>query len=763
MPFKSAAEMFGDGGGFGPAVPYSTSNPPGTSAGNRGIQFGEQLTAAIANRTSYALAENTDDLNTRLVAFETGGINGAYDNGTVGPAGGGRDVTKDAGAIETVSAHASVAGDATRDNAHFRANALGDSAGASVGFDFTARRVGANGQSGYDAVAGVLDRRVLAKASGLTVLTNAVAATLNPGGALPTTVRLSAGQFHSGGDTDLARSYDLVEISGDTAADGIYIFSNVGGLTTDAILEAIDGTTPAFPANLACTVTVYRVRLGSFGSFSNRGRLNAAVVVGMPGATSALDVVPGRNQTDTTDGGAERALRVMRKSNSGSTTEAAAFDFLGRLESSLERTDIIDEVDRNARLGNYMAWKTHGSNPGVGVIVHSYDASIENRFDLMSLVPVDPAVSPAITPNTGVTMAFTADSPVTGELRFNAPQDGDLPNYILGVGMFVEISGAGTSDGLYYVAELTLAGNGGFLLRKADGTVPAHFPVGGTCTLVAVYVSSGIGRVVNFPNAQALTSSPATIRAYNVLTNGPEADATALAVFSANQVDSGNRAFVRMFASSPASGDHYQEKFSIDALGEVRARGAIYTGEGSASSQGFVIGTTNVNAEFRYGTARTRTLLVSLHSGKSFMGVTTSPAQDWFLEDIGTYEWTALAVNGQLYFSLNDYLRDGMVITNVEVIAKRPTAVAGITASLRYAEPDFGTLGNNPVPTTIVASQTGTATSAVQNISLAGGLGGGHTVDRDARDYFLRVQATSIGDRLFAVRLTVTDPGPRNF
>lgn len=113
MPFKSAAEMFGDGGGFGPAVPYSTSNPPGTSAGNRGIQFGEQLTAAIANRTSYALAENTDDLNTRLSVFETGGLDAAYEAGNlidVEAADGGVEIVNVTDATDNLYLGRSVAG-----------------------------------------------------------------------------------------------------------------------------------------------------------------------------------------------------------------------------------------------------------------------------------------------------------------------------------------------------------------------------------------------------------------------------------------------------------------------------------------------------------------------------------------------------------------------------------------------------------------------------------------------------------------------------
>lgn len=99
MAIKTKEEMFGDGGGFGPAVPFSTTAPGGHSAGNRGIAFGEQLTAAVANRTHYALALNDEDLDGRIGPFEADGLDAAYRLGALAVPGGGRDIEVDGGAV----------------------------------------------------------------------------------------------------------------------------------------------------------------------------------------------------------------------------------------------------------------------------------------------------------------------------------------------------------------------------------------------------------------------------------------------------------------------------------------------------------------------------------------------------------------------------------------------------------------------------------------------------------------------------------------
>jgi hypothetical protein len=748
MAIKTKEEMFGDNGAFGPAVPYSTTNPPGTSAGNRGIQFGEQLTAAIANRTHYALALNDEDLNARLASFEIGGLDSSYDNGTVGPSGGGRKIIKDSGAVETISFTGAMSGDTVGDNAHFRANALSDNAGGSVGFDFLARRVGANGQSGFDAIAGLLDRRVFAKATGLTQLKALNDATLNPGGALPSTVRLSIGQFHSGGLTDLARGYDLVQISNTSGFDGLYIFSNVGGPSTDAVLENMDGSAPTFGANESCKVTVYRIRFGTFGSFTNRTRLSAAVSVGMPNAASALDVLAARNQSDTADGGADRAFRVMRKNNDGSTEEGLVIDHLGRMEQFLDRSsDIIDEVDRNVRLGGYYTWKQYVTNPGVGHVIQSYATStLSNRYDFLSLIPIDPPVTPAITPLTGVTMKFTSNSPVTGELVFDAPQSSNLPFYLFGIGMFVEISGAGTANGLYYVAKHIDTGNQGFILRRADGSVPTHFPATGTCTLNAVYSASGIGRKVNFPNANGLSGSGATVTAYNVLSGGHEADSAALALFMPpKSLGGGTRSFIKMFAPAPGFGDNFFEAMSIDADGDIRTTGPVTSLNQITGDQ------MTVSGNYFITCAQTdRTINVDLRNGYPEEGDSGNPL--WRFDRANNW-WVLITLNSDgnaaLYFPI---MFTGWLMQTYVQTFSATGADNAVFAALQVTTPAWGWPSTAPTVTIGDETTISYGNGVWGEGSISHNSGSGTLINLGSNNYAIRIRGTRVGARLRALR-----------
>jgi len=74
MSIKTAAEIFGNGAGVpgDPGwVPIDLSSPPTYSAANRGLAFGEQVTSAVKNRTTYALALNDEDLDARINVFST--------------------------------------------------------------------------------------------------------------------------------------------------------------------------------------------------------------------------------------------------------------------------------------------------------------------------------------------------------------------------------------------------------------------------------------------------------------------------------------------------------------------------------------------------------------------------------------------------------------------------------------------------------------------------------------------------------------------
>lgn len=79
MAIKTKEELFGDDAGNGAKVPVSTSAPAGHGPNNRGVAFGEPVTSAVANRMTYALAENDEDLDARIDAHvaETTGAHAA--------------------------------------------------------------------------------------------------------------------------------------------------------------------------------------------------------------------------------------------------------------------------------------------------------------------------------------------------------------------------------------------------------------------------------------------------------------------------------------------------------------------------------------------------------------------------------------------------------------------------------------------------------------------------------------------------------------
>lgn len=328
MTFKTKEEMFGDGGGFGAAVPYSTSNPAGTSSGNRGVQFGESLTASVANRTHYALALNDEDLNDRITAFETAGLDGAYDLGTVGPAGGGREITKDAGAVETVSGlSASYEDDVA--NAHFRANQIGDTSRGGGGFESVSY-----GRSGVSALYGLLDRRAV-NFSGYSVVADTINVTL-----ATNVVTVGAGQLRDGSsNTHIIVGYDLVEIL--TGTDpGLYVITSITGGTTCAVL-ALDGTTPAFTAG-AATARIFRPVFGTFNRFGHSGTLGYRTnyVSGVPGQEASLELIPGatlgRFETaSASPDGARYALQAKWKNAAGTLSTRFSVDSQGQVRSAV--------------------------------------------------------------------------------------------------------------------------------------------------------------------------------------------------------------------------------------------------------------------------------------------------------------------------------------------------------------------------------------------------------------------------------------------
>lgn len=329
MAYKTAPEMFGDGGGFGPAVPYSTSNPPGTSAGNRGVQFGEQLTAAIANRTHYALALNTDDLNTRLAVFETGGLDAAYDNGSIGPSGGGREITKDGGAVETTSTLATQYIDDVA-NAHFRANTIGDTTPGG-GFDYKGvGTLGAAGAYGYLS-------RVRVSPLGTYTLAGATSAvTLNPGGAGGDVVRFAVNVRDGSGNTDVAyAATDFLEITGAGAANGLYLIFSGGPTNADWTLRKLDGSAPAFGVNTAATANFFTSDLMTSTRAGWLGVGVPLLVGGTNGDESSI-IIATRDVEGKQGVGPQYGIEFLARARDGTIILDTRITGLGRIKSDFD-------------------------------------------------------------------------------------------------------------------------------------------------------------------------------------------------------------------------------------------------------------------------------------------------------------------------------------------------------------------------------------------------------------------------------------------
>lgn len=343
MAFKTKEEMFGDGGGFGAIVPFSVSNAPGTGPGNRGVQFGEQLTAAIANRPHYALALNDENLNTRLASFEAGGLDASYRNGSIGPAGGGREVTKDGGAVETVSSLTVQYADDIA-NAHFRSNQLGD----------TSRGGGFDARTGFTTAAySYMSRSNMAFVSGGTNFAAVTTATLNPGGVGATIVRLSGGGLAStAGATGVSlNSIDFIEVTNAPGMNGLYTIHSLGPSATDFLVRRLDGSSPAFTADTLATVRPFRTKLladfvlgGSIGS-------TGLVVSGGSADAQALAVVTG--DTNGSSGtGPTNAVTFFSRATDGVLTARTNITGTGQIRSTLSGAAWSTSALRDAEMRN---------------------------------------------------------------------------------------------------------------------------------------------------------------------------------------------------------------------------------------------------------------------------------------------------------------------------------------------------------------------------------------------------------------------------
>lgn len=556
MTFFSSKQLFGNGsgspGGSG-WVPIDLSAPPTYSPNNRGIAFGEQLTSAIANRPHYALALNDDDLNTRLTSFEVGGLNAAYDLGTIGPHGGGRIITKDGGAVETQSALSSQYADDIM-NAHFRANMTGDAVAGGVGFDAVSYGRAPGAQIGF------VDRRAL-NINNFSILTDTMSATLNVGNLNPSGITLSGGAqwADSSGNTDLLSGVELVEIlSG--AFKGVY-YINVISSQFLALVGDMDGLTgPSFTANTSVTVRVYRMLFTS--------QQNNVTMWGLPGTTASLNLAGnalGRFDTlGSSKDGPRYALRHIWKDNAGNFRTMMHIDGHGQVASTVSTAQMTTAQRAAGVQFGAPAFVSQQDGTGgdyeVGYLSRSNDAGALGTW--MSFLSAGQA-NPPTTPSGIFAFTFINIAPYNVTLTDTTTAD-FMVNQTM---QFIEIISPSPQAGIYRVDQRD-ANNGRLKLVTLEGAT-VTLPTSGSGTMRLFVTQSFGARDLNLLNS-ILVGSQVTVRAGAVFQSPRELGGTALVLEAANRnADPVNYWFIRGIVSDDGG---TTEMFAVSAHGELGAR-----------------------------------------------------------------------------------------------------------------------------------------------------------------------------------------------
>lgn len=781
MPFRSLAALLG-------GTPASTTDTPGEPANTRFVGFGEALTSAIANRPHYALAENTDNLNDRIAAWEASGLDAAYDLGLAAVTGGGRIITKDGGAIESRSTVSAQYED-DKGNFHFRASGINDTTGGTGGFEYQGGRDATEVVSG-SGFAGFLDRRAygLQPAGFESRFEEDEAVSLNPGGAATTTVRLTTGGRYfytieagptppAGNYTNLNLGVDLIEILGGTDP-GLYVITGLGATATDVTVSRLDGSAPSF-TNEATTATVYRMKFGSIGTDAARSSfLQNNIFLASKAGSSALDVLAGGDES------VSDAFRALYRHSSGTPQEAFVLDRYGRANWTLESSDLPDgfssavgQVGRIGGGGYATKVLREGSGSGLrGSFTHMVKSSnniTTGRYDFASFVPLEIAASSV---TTAMAIDFKAASATDGEVDFGAgvALDSDAFNSLPPYGTMVEIvSGDASAQGIYILWYMIAGGGGVPAMRilNPDHTTPTHLPTSGSGT-VRFYAVSRLGRNPSVSGLagtiDAFPGENGDMTPYNVMMGGSEQDAASLTLFSAGNVIVGDdRALIRGFSMGFTEGDLPIEIFSVTpGDGPVGGAGPDYgrvNGYVFQALQGYRIN--NTDGEVVYAnpagtpTPRTRFKMVPLGAGGMPL---TSAADPW---EYNFSAWASTAVNRVIQFDLTPMIPQGGTLVAVEVYlepgAIRATSTDRVQCQISRDTVDWVTPGLTTVYGT-AQPDDGTADAQVVRVVAAAP----HiTPDNENVRIFLNVTSglTAGNDVISAIRIEITDPGPRNY
>lgn len=384
MATKKAAELFGDDGANGPRAPISQSPAPGLGPNNRAVGFGEDLTSFTANRMTYALALNDDDLDLRVRAFEEGGLDGVYRLGALDVAGGGRRIHLDGGAVEGwTDLGETYAADVA--NALFRATSLNDTIDGAIAFD-------AVSNAGLGLVQGaalfsLLDRRALALSTSRTVFAEQQGALLNENNAGPDRITLiNTGRWGLGGATDLLVGIDMVEIPTGAHA-GLYVLKAI--LEDDvAQVVTLAGEAPVFGTDSEVNLRLFRPVVSAAGRSGSTRLSHGLRVVGLPGdedapngvARGALELVPGgRNGLASVvpDEGLRYALRTeVHGANAADVAYSGSITATGGFEA--EALDHMKADQKSVFDFGWPGFRYSASNSGVsspiGYLAHNQRA-----------------------------------------------------------------------------------------------------------------------------------------------------------------------------------------------------------------------------------------------------------------------------------------------------------------------------------------------------------------------------------------------------
>jgi hypothetical protein len=752
MAIKDAAEMFGDGSAGNPQVPIDLNAPPGFNALSRGVAFGEQVTSAIKNRTPYSLILNDEDLNTRLALFEVGGLDTAYDLGATATPGGGRVITKDGGAVETISTLATSYDD-DRANAHIRANMLSDTLAAGVGFD-----VEATDNTGA-AWAGLLDRRRIADISTTnTSVTDGNAIQVNPGGVDADAVRVTTGgqSFHNSGVTELLLGYDLIELVGTASDDGLYIIAGlVGGTDTDVSVTDLSGTPASFTANDTGVLHLYRPIF--------RSNHDGSKFVGMPAAGETLVLNPGLLDENVDTEGATQALQTLYRQADGTSKAATSIDYKGLVEFDLDAADILPTsgaYSDQTKFGHFTNRRlTPPSNEveATHSVLGVYNAVPDARFDFTSLQPISEGPT---------TLTFVAATATDGEVQGTTTT---IERKVAHGGGLVHIGGFGW----YWVVRGNRARTLRVDVRELDGSLPSSLPTTGTAP-ANFYTFQSLGKLPQidpvYDDAPILRSGFAAVTTVTphalISGGGEEVDACALMLTGMNT--NFNQCFIRAFTQSDLGTflGRPKEVFRVNQGGEVCSRSGMYSPHFTSNDD---------SGEFNYKdpTARVRTVHIPISSGMPYDD--GAGADEWL--PIGGAPtgigggWESQENLGLLQFNLSSsgYVPMGATITAIRLLCK-PGAARATTVRLQFIIDRLDTTwtGTEAVAVTnVVAFQEDDGTTDVQTISWTGSMTLTPHTAAAGKEWIMLVAAGNTGaaspDEVYGVRIEFEDPGPRNF